>query len=390
MLLRKKTHYFTPPVLQPGGFALLGTTQKFDLDNTWPIEEMMVFVDVVVNAQLTLAGVDNLAGIIKRINVSVNDNNQPRSIVDCSGVGLLEYCSLAGMNLDADTLEVIKLGQGTTVAAAMAFRLCYRVPFVHPAIGEPLRTRCLLPVHTWNQQPKVTIDFETGANMFSAGSLTLVQASYSLIRRNITQDVTNTILNDGGFINFDLLETPYALPIGQAGEVRLDIPSPGSYLCMALRQYLGGATITRNPVDQTGKGDTVANGFAAETRWRIESGGVVDHEWRWRHLRNLNDYSRPLNSVVQASSPRIGGIVAANTSFSPASSIMLDFIDDGVPGGSVNELGSVLDLNIPARSGLKMQFIGNIASVATNASQIFMVAHRLYGDLSKWQAFRAR
>lgn len=390
MMLLKKQHYFTPPQLQPGGTALLGTKQKVDIDNTWPIEEILIFVDVVVNAQLTNTGADSILGIVKNVELSINDNNQPRSIVNCSGVGLLEYASLSGFNLDADTLQTVILSQAATVAAAMAFRICYRIPLVHPAIGEPLRTRCLLPVHTWNQQPKLTIDFEQGANMFSAGSLTLVQASYTLIRRNITQDLTNQILADGGFLNFDLLETPYQLPLGTAGEVRLQIPTPGSYTCMAFRQYLGGATVTRNVVDQTGKGDTVANGFAAETRWRLESGGVVNTEWRWNHLRKLNCYSRPLNSATQSSSPQIGGIVAANTSFSPASSTMIDFLDDGVPSGGVNELGSVLDLNIPARSGLKMELIGNIASVATNASQIFMVAHRFYGDLSKWQAAKVR
>jgi len=98
----------------------------------------------------------------------------------------------------------------------------------------------------------------------------------------------------------------------------------------------------------------------------------------------------PKNSSTQASSPQLGGAVAASTSFQPAASVMLDFLSDGVPSDGVNELGSVLDLNIPARSGLKMEIITNVASVATNGSTLFVMGHRLYGDLSKWQSVKVR
>jgi len=377
MLLAKKTHRFQPATLAPGALALLGTQVKIALDTTWPIEEILLFVNVTCSGTgPTLTGADNILGIVRKFNLTVNENNAPRSVVDASGIGLLEYAEKVGLNLDRATRSAVALSQGASIAASQQFRICYRIPLVHPQICQPLRSQMLLPVHTYQQAPVMTIDFEQAGNMYSAGAFSVVSAEYVLKRRNMTPDVTAAIQAKGGFIASDLLEIPYQIPLGYAGEVRFDLPIPGSYANLVFRQYLGGATVTRNVVDQT-------TTIGQETIWRIESAGVAEHQWKWKDLQTIEDCNGPLNSANQTYSPSFAGAVAASTSFQPASSCYLDFISDGLDG--VSELGSVLDANAPSKANLKITLIGNVASVATNPSVIYMLGQKYYGDLSRWQ-----
>jgi hypothetical protein len=294
---------------------------------------------------------------------------------------LLEYNQhLDG--LDADTSNVVALSQGTTIANNLKFRIAYRIPLVHPSLAEPVRTRCLLPCHTYAQNPTLNLTFEQAANMYSAGSLSQVTVEVLLVPRQITPDLTAAIMKDGGFIDFDLIEKAYSIAVGVGGEQRFQISTPGSYLGLLFRQYLGGASVTRAELDK-------ATTFGAETQWRLESGGVAPHAWRWKHLRTLNGFRQMQNSANQTYSPVIAGAIAANTSFSPSASCLLDFLSDAIPGDGIAELGSVLDCNVPVKSGLLMELIGEVASVSTNASTLYVGGHRLYGDLSKWQTLKA-
>jgi hypothetical protein len=191
---------------------------------------------------------------------------------------------------------------------------------------------------------------------------------------------TSAIQKAGGFINFDLLERSYNVGVGVSGQQRFPISTPGSYAGLLMRTYKGGASVTRDVIDQV-----VTAG--SETLWDIESGGVIQRQWRMRTVQTINDWSRVANSSNQTYSPNFAGAVAGSTSFQPASSIYLDFLGDGI-GGDANELGSVLDCNLPTKSGLLMELVGSVASAATNGHVIYLMGHRWYGDLSKWQAIQ--
>ncbi len=375
MMLPQRLESVLPNNLQ--GTGVLGTKVPVTLNRTWPIEEILVICTVTVNAQLTLTGADNILGLVKLFDLQVNDNTQPRSIVQASGIGLLEYASQVGLNLDRATLAAVSLSQGSTVAASMTYRLMYRIPMVHPQIAEPLRTRMLLPCHTWDQDLTLNITFEAGANMFSAGSLSALQTEVILVRRQMDVATTKKIQDTGGFINFDLIESNYAVPVGSSADLRLRVPTPGSYLGLLMRTYKGAATVVRDVIDQT-------TTPGAETLWDLETGGVTFRQWRMKTLQNINDLSRVANGVNQTYSPNFAGAVAANTSFQPASSVYLDFLGDGV-GESANELGSVLDCNLPTKSGLLMEIVGKVSAPVTNGHQIYLLGHRLYGDLGKYQ-----
>lgn len=400
MMLQVQKNFLAPATLALASAGILGTSQRIALDRTLPIEEIIVFVDAVVTsagaitipaktaaAVVSPAQLDTLQNILKKVTLEVYDGVQPRTVVNASGIGLLERNKLISNNLDTATLGLMAACQGTSVAANTCFRIAYRIPLVHPMLGEAIRSHCLLPVHLHAQDPVLTLEFESAANLSATATpFAAVTANILLIRRRMNRDESDKILKNGGFIKSDIYETPFAVAPGVSGEQRFPIPVNGSYTDLCFRQYLGGANVTRNVLDATGDGSTVAAGFGTEQRWRLESGLQVYNDWRWKHLKTINDFSRPLNSHNQTYSPESGGIVAATTIFNPPSVTCLDFLSDGVGlGDSVYELGGVLDCNIAAQTGLKMEVIGSVASVATNGSVLYVIGQRLYGDLSPWQ-----
>ena len=389
MMLPQRLESLTPGALNLAGQTILGTQVPVAVNRTWPVEEFLIIVTATVNATgLTLTtgttgqpGVDNILNIVKNVELDINDGVQPRTVINASGIALLEYAAQTGLNLDRATLASIALSASGTVAANMTFRITYRIPVVHPAIAEPLRTRMLMPCHTWAQDMNLKITFESAANMYSAGALSAIAVEVVLVRRQMDATTTAAIVKSGGFIPFDLLETPYNIAVGTSGAQRFKINAPGSYAGLLLRSYLGGATMTRNVLDQV-------TTPGSETVWDIESGGVTFRQWRSKTIQIINDLSRPANGVNQTYSPEISGAVAANTSYQPASSVYLDFLGDGLGSDSANELGSILDVNLPVQSGLLMEIVGNVANVATQGSQLYVLGHRWYGDLSKWQAIQ--
>ena len=377
MVSRQRKQVMNPPLLQ--GVQILGTEIKTPVDRSFPIEEMIVIVSGTVGAAaLVLTQPDGILGIIKKLNFSANDGSVPRNIVDFTGVGLLEYASNAGLNLDHATLEMVRFQTtATNIPANSNFRIAYRVPLVHPMIQEPLRARMVLPCHKWDQDMVLSLTIAGATEIASAGTLSGLSVEIVLVRRVVSVSLDADILATGGYIPFDLIEQPFTIGVGVSGEQRIQIQAPGSYANLQLRCYKGGAVVTRDVVDAV---TTLGN----ETKWRLESGGSADREFRFKHEQIFNEYSRPKNALSLTGSPSMGGVQAANALFLPAGSIMLDFLGDGL--NDANELGSILDLNLPQRSGLKMELVGAVANSATNGHTIYYGGHRFYGDLSPWQA----
>jgi hypothetical protein len=413
MMLPQRVNFFSPPQFNAASGAVAGTTQKWAIDRTWPIEEFIVVVNATTHSSgLTSPTLDNILSLVKNVELTTNDGVQPRSVVNYSGPGLLEYAAQAGLCLDRATMAAVALAHsGATIPASSSLRLAYRVPLVHPSVTEPLRTRMLLDIQNHPQDPVLTITYgataDMGTNAFSAITTDIV-----LVRREMTTALNKSILSNGGFIPFDLLEVPWSIATGVSGEQRFAISTPGSYLNLLFRQYKGGSSVTRDVLD-------AVTTLGSESRWRLESGGVVIRDWKWKHLQTINDYSRPSGGIynvptvgtgfIAASSgggvttaitdatagvvpghwnnPNFGGKPASNTYWAPAGSAMLDFLTDGLVDTAM-DLSSTLNCNLPAATGLKMEVIGPVASVATNASTLYIGGHRLFGDVSKWQALK--
>ena len=371
---------------------------------------------------------DNIMSLIQHINISVNDGKQPRSVVDSGGVAMLEYCQQVGLNLDQATLQLSAVSQpqianmgstanNTKINPPQAlplgvYQMSYRVPMVHPWISEPLRSRCYLPVHTYPQDPVLTLTFQNAATMYTGGVIGSIFVEIELVRRVPTAASEASLQktagsNPNGYIDWDLIETPFTIAPGVGSEQRFPLPIPGAYNDLVFRQYLGGANVSRSPIDGSGIGGSTATGFGNESRWRIETGLVVMREWRWKHLRAINDFSRPgwpvaanlilsagtvnsysyANGNIGCGSFANGGGAGNATNFRDPSSTCLNFLNDGLSSDDCVELGSLLDCNTPANNGLKMEIIGTPANVATNGSTLSVMGRRFFGDLSRWQKF---
>ncbi len=425
MFLPQRFSFFAPPQFQDTqagatNSKLLGTTQKFQIDRTWPIEEIILAVNFTVNTGgLTLVTspttpdmFDNILTLLSHVNLATNDGKQPRSVVDASGVALLEYAALTGFNVDQGT-QLLQAYSQTASLPAGNYTLTYRIPMVETRISEPLRSRMYLPVHLYPQDPVLTLQFQSAANIYSAGNINFVGVEVQLVRRQPTAASEAALIADGqkrgltnpsGYIDFDLIETPFGIPLGSGTEQRLALPIPGEYANLMLRHYLGGAAVSRKEIDNGATGASFGN----ENRWRLESGSVVIREWRWKHLRTQAEMSRPVPAFLfpanfvaatSAGSPTTnlqtvqplqgvaGGGIPSGQGFRYANSVIHDFMADGFSGDGCNELGSLLDCNTPANSGLKMEVIGSPTSVATNASYLFAMGRRYFGNLQGWSRF---
>jgi hypothetical protein len=395
---------------------VLGTTQKWTIDRTWPIEEIIVCVNFTVNTGgLTLVSspatpdqFDNVLTMLQHVNLSINDGTKPRSAVDCSGIGLLEYCYRKGMNLDQGTLNLMALSQSGNLPAGN-YKIVYRIPMVDPGIGEPVRSRMYLPVHRHPQDPVLTLTFQSAANIYSSGNINYVGVEVILKRREPTQASEAAIAavpttNPWGYIDFDLIETPYAVPVGSGAQVRIALPIPGSYTDLLFRHYLGGSTVSRAEIDSGAAGTSFGN----EGQWFLQSGNVNVRDWAWQDLRieaEMNDVMPALIlpgvyvAATSAGSPttllstkppfygQAGGTFPTTQGYRAATTCFFDFLSDGLSSDMAKELGSVLDCNFPSTSGLKMEVVGTPTSVSTNASYLYLMGRRLFGDLSAWQKF---
>lgn len=425
MYLESRQRFFNPPPFNLATNTVLGSTQRWPIDRTYPIEEIQITVNFDVTTGFTTTNsttpdmYDNILSILQRVTLTINDGRQPRNVIDCSGVALIEYAMQHSLNIDDATQYAMMVSNNPVGALAVPvgrYQITYRIPMVSPLIAEPLRTRCYLPVHTHPQDPVLTLQFNTVAGMSATGTgaIGTVVVEVLLLNRLPTKESEALLRstpgsNPTGYLDFDLIETPTSFPLGTANEQRIALPIPGNYTGLLFRQYKGGAApLTRNSTVDFDVGDTIANNLGLETRWRLETGLVVLREWRWKHIRNLNDATRctnrqllsPLTPFVAASSAGAvtsalgvspvnspGGLQGTTSYFRAPTSVYMDFLGDGVSGENNNELGSCLDCNTPANNGLKMEVIGKIASVATNASWLYILGHRFFGDISRWQKF---
>lgn len=347
--------------------SLYGQTIKVNIDRTWPIEEILVYVTFTTGATApTITGADGALQLLKRATLSINDGIQPRNVVDVSGMFLVEYALQIGGN-DRQTYELQRVGYaGTALAVSTTYRACYRIPMVHPSIYGPLRTQMLLPVHLHPQDPVLSLEFVASATLQSANAATFNGVEVVLLRREITPAVNDAIGGVNGFIPFDLIESSQTFPLS-ASEQRVEVPTPGQYAGLMLRHYKGGASISRANL-----GDEATP--MSEARFRLESGGVVISDWKNHQIKSINEFSQRFDN----DHPTAG----SGTKF--PGQVYLDFLTDGFV--DADELGSLLDCNLPAQSGLKMQVIFSTVTVATNASTLNFGGHRYFGDLSRWQA----
>lgn len=349
------------PLTLPAAAAnnAVGLSIRQPLDRTFPIESIFLRLNftLATAAQSTAQG---FANIIKRANLTVTDGVRPRSVVDATGADLLEWTVQTMGNLDRLTLAAL-----ASAAVSGTFTMTIPIFCAHPQIEDPMGSMFLLPVTRYPNDPVLSLDFYTAATDISAtGTVQVNHADLVINRRQVT-------VEKFPYVDWDFLATEQIFAAAQS-DVRVELPTPGSYTGMLVRGWSTSGTLAAE----------VRGDFAAGTAnqgldpWRIESLGVVYRRFRWSEIQAENDLSRIITSLT----PTFAGTV----NVWPTASYYLDFLTDKM-GATANELGSVLDANIPTNSGAKLYLMGNCAA----ASKARVLTHRVYGDLSALKALKS-
>lgn len=399
MILEKQTRVYRPRDFQAASAGILGTTQRFAIPNGNPIEAIWICMEITNGSTGLLPddgtqgvqGADNILGMVQRVQLDcVSPVWGAYKAVDFSGIGLLEYAANAGLNLPVSVWDYIRLWQAnaaTSLGNNAKAKLWIPIMMPHFFAAEPLRTRMLLPCHTWgNQQPVLTVQFQSSANMAKSGNTgTIASALCSIyvVYREMSEAQTSDIESKGGFIKTDIIEQQFSPGVGVGGApvLRAPLQGPGSYLGLVCRHYLGGAQTTRKEVSNVVT-------FGSEDIWTLEMNTQTKRQFRWSDLKMENELSTPRNVLSQTSSPFFGPAITAGELFQNPASVYMDFLSDGLE--MANELGSVLDANIAFNRGYKWEICGPWANPATNASFLYYGGHRVWGDISSLQSTLAK
>jgi hypothetical protein len=393
-------------------------TIRLPLDRAWPLEELWIGVQVTIGATLIAGAASmlfySLLNILRRITLEVTDDKGPRNVVNVTGPGLLGLIANEGLSLDACTAHVVQCLNQQLFPGTGRYRIWYRIPFVHPMVTGKLRPKMMLPIHLHAQDPALTLDFAPATEIFTgvANPFTAANVEVVMVRRDWPKEMADAVNAEtkgnpiDWFIKSDIQETIYALAASLSNsQQRFALSLPGQYSGLYIHHLKGGAQGTLEDLS----GSTTVG---TESNWTLESGQVPIRSWRQKQLKAINETSKfygpsgfPNLNLFTAATP---GLVTSGTAVVSATSLMVansgfgaplevgqgigqpaqvfhDFISDGI--NDADELGSLLDCNIPQLSGLKMEVVGNVTTPAgaAQSSSVQLVGRRFYGDLRAYQ-----
>ena len=415
---------------------ILGQTLKVgggdDFDNAYPIYGFAVTVAFTVGTAITPtikttattpAHVDNLLGLVQRIQLTVDETGvnqiykpQPqgglpvgaRVVIDRPGTSFIELNPLDQLNNDSATQIMQALtalqypggASGNPTIPVGDYEITYFVSLGMLTFGEPLFSRCLLPLHLMKSAPQLSIQFAQGTDIMGgaawANNITGLSTRINSICGVPTPQFEAFIRSKGGYLLFDDSESSRQPALGSNAECKFDIPAPGQIPVLGFRHYKGGAVVTRDVIDGSGTGISLATGLNAETEWQIQANGVPKKKFRFRELLRLNDLQRSVTGAAISVTPSSGTATAyasfgANcptlpaTNIRPASVTKLDCLQNMVQDGAGTELGSTIDGDTPFLGNKKLQLVGSPASVATYASTLQMRTFRFLSDVTDLQ-----
>lgn len=391
-------------------------TKKYPIPRAGgPIEAIFIIVQVTLNAAVNACVSYGLLNILKRATLNLNDGSGAYDAVYSGGPGLLMLHEQEGHILDGSTqlaraysLANVLGGNVTNIQTGGVYRIVYPI-FAYPKglTNEWLRLRHCIPSPAHKQDPLLTMDFAAAAeisgvaNPFSAVNLELL-----VVRRDMPENIDARIRDTGGYIRWDVRETPYDLATSLNNVLkRFQVPSPGEYATLGIHQLAGNAILT--PADLSA---SVTVG--TETEWRLEAAGNSIRNFRMKHRQIMNDadkmYSLPyavnlfgdaLNSVtnlgVTGGAPpvwvtaeniimpqRFGGAFSAGLAVQAPSVVGFDFIAGD--GGPANDLGGCLNANFPNDS-IKWEIVGNVTTPANQTSTFALMGRRYRDDITRWK-----
>jgi hypothetical protein len=380
-----------------------------------PIEQIFIIVQVTLNAALNGCVSYGLLNILKRATLNLNDGSGAYDAVYASGPALCILADEEGHCLDASTklaasLSLANVTQGnvTNIQTGGIYRIVYPInAYPRGLQNEWLRLRSLIPAPSHKQDPLLTMDFAAAAEISAvANPFSAVNCEILVVRRDMPEAIDTRIRDTGGYIRWDLRETPYDLATSLTNvEKRFAVPSPGEYATLCMHMLQGNAILT--PADLS-----ASTTVGSETQWRLEAAQNAIRVWRMKHRQIINDCDRQidfpyalnlfgdgLNGVsnlgVTSGAPpvwvtaenivmprRFGGALSAGLAVQAPSVTGFDFISgDGGPG---NDFGGCLNANFPNDS-IKWEIVGTVTTPANQTSTLSLVGRRYRDDVTKWK-----
>lgn len=346
-MLFQKRQDFTPARM----ITALGQSDSCEITREFHIESLILQLNFTSAANIATATADGLLGLLKRVVITIADGAATRSVVDCSGRGLLELHNQIVGNLDRNTLAA----KDVTATGTNVYQINYPIWFALPQVADPVGSAFLLPAPRFNSNIIVTITIASQADIDSNGNPTFTVPTGFTWRVIVNRRQVNTI----NFGTFDTELAELSANYATTGANQLyEFQSLGSYTGILLRCY----------TSATARGDvSIANGV-----FTLQAVGSVLRRFRLTDLQCANDYSNPV--APAGCETAAGGSVASQF----AGAYYMDFLTDRV--GDVSEMGSVLNTNPLAGSGARVQLLQDITGGA--GVQIKYLTHRVFGDLS--------
>lgn len=341
-LFPKRQDYLAPLTTQA-----LGSQQRIEITREFDIAGILIFLNFTSTGAIATATADGLLGLLKKITLQVADGATTRNVVDLSGRGLLEYHLQTGNNWDVSTTTAYN------ATAAGTYQICYPIYFEHRQLSSPFAELLRLPAPRYNANPVLTLTLAGQADVDSNVAPTFAIAAGVTIRVVVLRrQVTNVSFP---VFEHEIVESTINLPTVQP-QFLYELQIPGSYTGILLRGY----------TSATARGDITT------------AGGDVK-------LQVLGNVLRRSRQFIDVQTENQMSIINAGNQTTPVpGTALFDFLTDDAGGGSVNDLGSVLDVNILQASGNRLQLIFD----ANGGANVMMkvVAQRIFGDLSKFKS----
>jgi len=407
-------------------------TKRIQLTRTGPIEAIFIIVQVTLNALLTDLITFGLLNLLKKVTLNVNDGTGAYDAVYSSGPGLIVLQDQEGVSLDRSTQSALfqslaalqGAGTGPQIPTGSIFRICYPIWCPHPALGEWLRLRSLIPAHRHVQDPVLTMDFapaaeisQSVANPFSAANLEVM-----IIRRDLPSALDQQLIDSGGYIRWDIRETPFDLPLGTNAEKRFALPGPGDYPSLAGYMYKG---FTGGGLESKLSDLSASATVGSESLWRLEAAQNSIRQWRMKGRQIYNDQTRGgcrqtsimnlfggsaaatwittlsnlgvtggappvlLTATTLGMPQNMGGDLAAGLAVQEPAVFGFDFVTDTMLAGA-NELGGCLDANF-ASDAIKWEIVAPIdvtrGTAATASSSLNLIGRRYRDNITRWKKY---
>lgn len=317
--------------------ASLGSTLQFKLTREFWMEKMFVVVDVVTSGAIATSTADGLLGLVKNITLNVADGASNRDVVNISGRGLIEMAAMEVGNLDRGTLDAKDATSATT------YRIVYPIYCCPATLADPIGSALLLPFPRYNQDPVLTVQIASQADVdeHTTPTFALTSCSVKVVLHKRQVDIKNFVPYD-----WEIKENTQAYAASGSG-LEYVLPPTGHFLGLGIRGYT--ATTTR--------GNIMTSGGS----FRIEILGNVLHRFTPLDIQDEDDMS---TAFVTTSGDRFAGLY------------WLDFLSDRF--ADTLDMGSALDADIVAGTGAQVRLLQDLAGAYT----VKYMHRKVFGNIS--------